>query len=621
MEFPVQTTQIIGRLCLLILFVFLLSSSVASAPSQAAADEYDYIVIGSGPGGGPVAVNLAKAGYSVLILEAGDSSVASGGGQYPPSITWDFFVKHYEEDERNKKNNFVTWRARDGSYWVGNKNVPSDAKLLGIYYPRGATVGGSSMINAMATLLPTDSDWNYIVELTNDTTWAASNMRKVFEAIEKNNYLPSGTPGHGFNGWFQTNIDRATSVTGPVASVLTAMANDFGQNPNQLPQLISRDSNELNPNRDISAGIYGLARHTRANGQRYSSRDYITETINTRQFPLTLSQNSLATKIIFNTSGSKPRATGVEYLVGKSLYKADARYNANGPKGEKRTVTARREVILSGGCFNSPQLLKLSGIGPADELRKFSISVLVDSPGVGTNMQDNQEMPIVGTLRSQTGGFGPSGCVMYRTQHAPYNERDMFLMQGPYAFRGFWPSNQSNYALPTDPAGIYGVSMVKQHPQNRAGTVKLLSADPQDVPEINFNLFKQGRETDMGAMKDTIAWVRRIYAKVAGPSGPITPREPPCPNVQANGLCSDPKVDESWVEAQTFGHHPTSTCAIGGDGDRNAVLDSKFRVRGVDGLRVVDASAFPRIPGVFPVVATFMISQKASDIILAELRG
>ncbi|GKT57500.1 choline dehydrogenase [Colletotrichum tofieldiae] len=612
MEFPVQSTRIIGRLCLLILFVFLLSSSVASAPSQAAADEYDYVVIGSGPGGGPVAVNLAKAGYSVLILEAGDSSVASGGGQYPPSITWDFFVKHYEEDERNKKNNFVTWRARDGSYWVGNKNVPSGAKLLGIYYPRGATVGGSSMINAMATLLPTDSDWNYIVELTNDTTWAASNMRKVFEAIEKNNYLPSGTPGHGFNGWFQTNIDRATSVTGPVASVLTAMASDFGQNPNQLPQLISRDSNELNLNRDTSAGIYGLARHTRANGQRYSSRDYITETINTRQFPLTLSQNSLATKIIFNTSGSKPRATGVEYLVGKSLYKADARYNANGPKGEKRTVTARREVILSGGCFNSPQLLKLSGIGPADELRKFSISVLVDSPGVGTNMQDNQEMPIVGTLRSQTGGFGPSGCVMYRTQHAPYNERDMFLMQGPYAFRGFWPSNQSNYALPTDPAGIYG---------NRAGTVKLLSADPQDVPEINFNLFKQGRETDMGAMKDTIAWVRRIYAKVAGPSGPITPREPPCPNVQANGVCSDPKVDESWIEAQTFGHHPTSTCAIGGDGDRNAVLDSKFRVRGVDGLRVVDASAFPRIPGVFPVVATFMISQKASDIILAELRG
>ncbi|KAF6832166.1 choline dehydrogenase [Colletotrichum musicola] len=593
-----QRARSFARLLQVVLFFTLFANSTAAAPAQAA-DEYDYIVIGSGPG---------------------DNSVAAGGGQYPPSITWDFFVKHYEEDERNKRNNFVTWRARDGSYWVGNKNVPSDAKLLGMYYPRGATVGGSSMINAMATFLPTDSDWNYIVELTNDTTWASSNMRKVFEKIEKNNYLPAGTPAHGFNGWFQTNMDKTTSVTGPVAGVLTAMANDLGQNPSQLPQLVSRDSNELSANRDTSVGIYGLARHARANGQRYSSRDYIVEAVNTRQYPLTLSQNSLATKILFNTSGGKPRATGVEYLVGRSLYKADARYSPNGPKGEKRTATARREVILAGGCFNSPQLLKLSGIGPAEELRRFNIPVLVDSPGVGTNMQDNQEMPIVGTLRSNTGGYGSSGCVMYKTQHAPYGERDMFLMQGPYAFRGFWPSNQSNPALPMDPAGTYGVSMVKQHPQNRAGTVRLLSADPQDVPEINFNLFKQGRETDMGAMKDAVAWVRRIYAKVAGPSGPITPREPPCPgSIQASGACSDPKADESWIEAQTFGHHPTSTCAIGGDGDRNAVLDSKFRVRGVDGLRVVDASAFPRIPGVFPVVATFMISQKASDTILSEM--
>ncbi|KAL0940616.1 choline dehydrogenase [Colletotrichum truncatum] len=616
-----QETQVFGRLFRVLLFFILFTNHVIAAPAQAAADEYDYIVIGSGPGGGPVAVNLAKAGYSVLILEAGDTSVATGSNQYPPSITWDFFVKHYEEDEKNKRNNFVTWRARDGSYWVGNKNVPSDAKLLGIYYPRGATVGGSSMINAMATFLPTDSDWNYVVELTNDTTWAANNMRKVFESIEKNNYLPVGTPGHGFNGWFQTNMDKTTSVTGPIAGVLTAMANDLGQNPNQLVQLVSRDSNDLNPNRDTTVGIYGFARHARANGQRYSSRDYITEAINTRQFPLTLSQNSLATKIIFDTSGGKPKAKGVEYLVGKSLYKADARHNPNGPKGDKRTATARREVILSGGTFNSPQLLKLSGIGPAEELRKFNIPVLVDSPGVGTNMQDNQEMPVVGSLRSQAGGFGSGGCVMYKTQHAPYGERDMFLMQGPYAFRGFWPSNQSNAALPVDPAGTYGVSMVRQHPQNRAGTVKLLSANPQDVPEINFNLFKQGREADMGAMKDVVAWVRRIYAKVAGPSGPITPREPPCPNIQASGVCSDPKVDESWIEAQTFGHHPTSTCAIGSDGNKNAVLDSKFRVRGVDGLRVVDASAFPRIPGVFPVVATFMISQKASDTILAELKG
>ncbi|TEA16601.1 Oxygen-dependent choline dehydrogenase [Colletotrichum sidae] len=239
-------------------------------------------------------------------------------------------------------------------------------------------------------------------------------MRQVFQTIEKNNYLPVGTPGHGFNGWFQTNMECTTSVTGPVAGVLTATANDLGQKTPHLPQLVSRDSNELSPSRDTS---------------RYSSRDYILETINTRQYPLTLSQASLATKILFNTSGGNPKAIGVEYLVGKSLYQADARYSANGPQGEKRTATARREVVLSGGTFNSHQLLKLGGIGPADELRKFNISVLVDSPGVGANMQANQEMPIVGTLRANSGGLGTGGCVMYKTSHIPFNERDMFIMQ------------------------------------------------------------------------------------------------------------------------------------------------------------------------------------------------
>jgi choline dehydrogenase len=94
--------------------------------------------------------------------------------------------------------------------------------------------------------------------------------------------------------------------------------------------------------------------------------------------------------------------------------------------------------------------------------------------------------------------------------------------------------------------------------------------------------------------------------------------EPPCASPDANGSCG--QVDEDWISAQTFGHHPTSTAAIGADGDANAVLDSRFRVRGVGGLRVVDASVFPRIPGVFPVVSTFMVGQKGADVILEDAK-
>ena len=138
--------------------------------SAADTQDYDYIVVGSGPGGGPLASNLARAGYSVLLLEAGDQG-ASTGGSYPPQLTWDFFVKHYEDPKLQMKFSHLTWKNPNGSYWVGNKNPPADAKLLGVYYPRGSSVGGSSMINAMMTWLPTANDWNNIANITGDASW------------------------------------------------------------------------------------------------------------------------------------------------------------------------------------------------------------------------------------------------------------------------------------------------------------------------------------------------------------------------------------------------------------------------------------------------------------------
>ena len=124
------------------LLPFLTSAVLAAPAPQAAAEEYDYIVVGSGPGGGPLAVSLAKANYSVLLLEAGDDSL-QGGGQYPPTITWDFFVKHYEEEERILQNHRLTWRLPDGQYWVGpasrrrgaaRRVLPSRRNLRRVYH-------------------------------------------------------------------------------------------------------------------------------------------------------------------------------------------------------------------------------------------------------------------------------------------------------------------------------------------------------------------------------------------------------------------------------------------------------------------------------------------------------
>jgi choline dehydrogenase len=197
-------------------------------------------------------------------------------------------------------------------------------------------------------------------------------------------------------------------------------------------------------------------------------------------------------------------------------------------------------------------------------------------------------------------------------------------MQGPFAFRGFWPRNQTNKNLFADPGDRYGISMVKIHPQNNTGCIKLESANPQEQPDINCNHFGAGNETDMahmGAMKDTVAWARQIYNATNSRTGPVNVMEPPCPNgPDANTNCG--QADEDWITAKTFGHHPTSTCAIGcGAIGTMAVVDTRLRVRG--GCRIASCSAntFPRTPGAFPVVPTFMISEKASDTILEDAKN
>jgi len=168
--------------CLAILLSPVLSSPAGHARrgggGGSASDVYDYIVVGSGPGGAPVASNLVKAGYSVLLLEAGDDQSADLSTQIPalglPQFTnrWDFYVRQYADEALQLKNNHLTWRRADGSLWVGNGSAaPADATLLGVYYPRGATLGGSSVINAGVSVLPPKSDWDYIAALTGDNSW------------------------------------------------------------------------------------------------------------------------------------------------------------------------------------------------------------------------------------------------------------------------------------------------------------------------------------------------------------------------------------------------------------------------------------------------------------------
>ncbi|KAH6620086.1 hypothetical protein C7974DRAFT_458005 [Boeremia exigua] len=646
------------------------SSILGAVEASPTADVYDYIVVGSGPGGGPLAVNLARAGFKTLLLEAGDDESADKRTQalalmqvpIAPNLGWSFWVRHYDDDEQTKRYQRLTWRLPNGDLWVGpGSSAPAGAEMLGVQYPRGSSLGGSTLVNAAFTILPSERDWNGIEELTGDSSWNAARMREIFVKTEKNLYLPAGTPGHGFDGYLQINQGYGSvHLNSPQSSAMyRALTAEAGQNPDDLEKLLNTDPNQLSPDRDQVTGLSGGAFHANATWGRYSVRDRVLDTLRAvdkrgkKRYPLDLRLNSYASKVLFDKSvnGSVPRAIGIEYLEGKSIYQGDLRYNASN-KATTRKVYAKKEVILSGGTFNTPQLLLLSGIGPAADLKALNIPVVVDLPGVGRNMQDHNEIGTIahaaqnisldadpGFPRSQClfgapndpcydlwqQGQGPyaegntmGSMIFLKTNHTNTGERDIGSFSGPFGTRGFWPATPNQDF--TDPPNTWGFMTVHMHGSNHAGYVKLRSADPTAQPEINFRHFSdEGADQDISAIKESIAFFRRVYNRVPAPVGPVEHVWPTCTGtITAEGGCSDPENDEQFIRDNNYGHHATSTSSIGPDSDKNAVLDSKFRVRGVESLRVVDASAFPKAPGAFPVVAVFMLSEKAAIDILSE---
>lgn len=180
---------------------------------------------------------------------------------------------------------------------------------------------------------------------------------------------------------------------------------------------------------------------------------------------------------------------------------------------------------------------------------------------------------------------------------------------GQFSFEGFWPGFPDDFGPKQ-----FECTFVHMNPRSQKGWVKLRSANPLDTPDINFKFWEKNADKDLQAMLEAIKFGREVVKDAPAGLGPFTEIHP-CTSAD----CSDAET-KAFLKKQVYSHHATSTCAIGGDDDKMAVLDSKFRVRGVKGLRVVDASAFPKVPGAFPVVPTIVLSEKATFDILSELK-
>ena len=634
--------------------------------------KYEYVVVGSGAGGGTVAARLAELGHTVLLLEAGgdplklkggtpvveaggeaynlkDAPVAQSENRMPDdydvpvfqafasendAMKWDFFVRHYQSQELQE---------RDPKYrkeWEGQE-------VNGVLYPRAGTLGGCTAHNAMITVYPHNEDWDFIAYLTGDKSWSADNMRKYFQRMERCAYRPFwrcvaenlglNPSRHGFKGWFQTEVALPLKAIIKdkelILTIIGSVKNAFKKTEELLKRIKwdlqgKGDPNDWRLVKDNAVGIHYPPLATQKHA-RHGSRERVLDVMKKHPDRLQVELDALATKVLFDKN-DPTKAVGVEYLKGTKLYRAHR--NPSNDSGERREVFVSREVILAGGTYNTPQLLKLSGIGPREELESFNIPVLVDLPGVGTNMQDRYEVGVVNRMHKpwevlkdakfavgdpqyemwkehRQGVYTTNGAVLAVIKHS-LKERplpDLFIFALLGLFRGYFPGYSS--LLPQH-LNYLTWAILKAHTNNSAGTVKLRSTDPRDVPQIDFHYFEEGNDAkgeDLQSVVEGIKFVREL-TKPLIEKGIIAEEELPGKDVQTDEQIAD------FVKYHAWGHHASCSCPIG-DRAKGGVVNGDFEVHGTKNLRIVDASVFPKIPGFFIVTSIYIIAEKAADVI------
>lgn len=617
---------------------------------------FEYVVVGSGAGGGTVAARLAEAGKKVLLLEAGgDPTRLQGANSAFPNderlpadyrvpafhpfaseneaMRWDFFVRHYGSDELQR---------RDPAFVEDFEGRP----VNGILYPRAGTLGGCTAHNAMITVYPHNRDWDEIAEMTGDASWKSDNMRKYFQQLERCRHrlsiyrwlakLGINPSRHGFDGWLQTEKAIPKEALGDkdlvevIGDSAVEALEEVGQPIDRIKWAVE---SQLDPNdwrlvQDNAVGLRYPPLAT-ADHERMGTRERLLDVAERHPDRLTIELDALVTKVIFEEGN---RAVGVEYIKGARLYRAFR--NSAEQAGETRSVRASGEVILSGGAFNTPQLLMLSGIGPGAHLTEHGIEARVDLPGVGSNLQDRYEVGVVNRMKDdwkildgarfapgdpqyrqwekdREGVYATNGAVLAVIKRSrperPLPDLFCFALLGH--FRGYFPGYSKLFAA--ERQNYLTWAILKAHTENRAGVVRLRSADPRDTPHIDFKYFDEGSDSrgeDLDSVVDGIKFVRGMTRRY---SDLIEEEELPGKDVQ-----TDEEL-RSFVKDRAWGHHASCTCPIG-DRDAGGVVDSRFRVHGTRGLRIVDASVFPKIPGFFIVSSVYTIGEKAAHLILAR---
>ena len=530
------------------------------------AETFDYVVVGAGSAGCVMAARLSEdPKVSVLLLEAGGQDshvhlkmpVAFLKAVMAPAFNW--------------------------GYWTEPEPHMNGRRLP---LPRGKVLGGSSSINGMFYMRGHPLDFDQWAQM-GAAGWSYADVLPYFKKMETS-WRGEGKH-HGGSGPVQVMPIGARYVL-------------------HEPLMNAAVGAGFNNSDDLSAEVpEGFARGEATidkRGRRVSAATaYLRPAM--RRPNLEVRTGALAHRIVIENG----RAVGVDYERG----------------GERQVAHAGREVILCGGAYNSPHLLMLSGIGPAEHLREIGVEVVADRPGVGGNLSEHATVSmefeatrpvtflkhlrfdrlVLSVLRWAVFGTGPlatqlNSCnVVIRTREE-LDRPDIQVMANPIRFDAKiwfpWLTPRQGH--------LFWAGIVALHPRSR-GWVRLKSKDPRELPAVTLNLLSDPQ--DLATLRAGIRAARRIYR--TPPQGELTGAE----RLPGEQVQSDEALDAFIRETNYVSMHPVGTCAMGMGAE--VVVDSQLRVIGVEGLRVIDASVMPTVPGANTNAAVIMIAERAADLI------
>ncbi len=536
---------------------------------------YDYIIIGGGSSACVVAARLVKDGKArVLMLERGPRKANP--------------IMHFPAG-------YMKFLAKDTYLSMHQTKPQEQLNGRGPIVPQGKVLGGGSTVNAMVYMRGQAADydrWNEAVTApgaNNDGAWSYRDILPYFKAQEDNDHL--GGEFHGVGGPLKiSDLGHTSPMTRTYVKTLQGMGIPYNPDFNGAEQF----------------GV-GFMQHTIdwQTRRRCSAVDaFLAPVMNDPR--LTIETEATVTRIILENG----RAVGVDYIQ----------------NGSKKTARAGVEVILAAGAYQTPKLMMLSGIGPDDELSRHGIRTEISLSGVGKNLQDHYECPVVATTKGSFGYYGADrGWPMIKA-----GLQYLLFKSGPATTTGvetcaFYDPDGNNaeptiqmFCVPTvyldrdvmgtDPGDGVTINSLLLRPKAR-GSVTLASADPFANPVVDTQIFSH--PDDLRLTIASFRFARTVLA--ASPMRELIDRE----IFPGTGVTSDEAIADHCRRTVKTGYHPVGTCRMGHDHDPDAVLTPDLKVRGMDRLRVIDASIMPTIVSGNTNAAVLGAAAKAADLILA----